>query len=290
MAALANYLENLFVDGFLRGGAIDTAGAANSTAVVKGLWTASTAYAVGDIVVPVGNTSAGGKFLLCTTAGTSGATFTTALGNPGSTVADNTATWTVISGMPSLLNLYFGLFTSSKGVRANSTAYSLNDTIVVLISSKYYFYKCTTAGTSAASQAGYVGAAGEAITDGTAVFTEQSASLDDGTAITEVSGGNYARVTVAATKANLAGTQAAASTTASTGTGGTTSNNNAITFPTPNANWHPSGGQVVGLFVSDRLTSGNTLSWVMLTAPKSVNGTDPAPSVAAGTWTLQLDN
>ena len=67
---------------------------------------------------------------------------------------------------------------------------------------------------------------------------------------TEVSGGSYARVTVASTLANWAGTQGALSTTVSTGTSGTTSNNNAITFPAPTAAW----GVVTSYAVYDSLT------------------------------------
>lgn len=113
MSQMSDYLENFLVDGIFRGGAVNTSGTVNSTAVVKGLWAAATAYSLGDIVVPVANTSAGGKFLKCTTAGTSGGTFTTALGNPGATVADNTVTWTIISGMPSNPALYVALFTAN---------------------------------------------------------------------------------------------------------------------------------------------------------------------------------
>jgi len=54
---------------------------------------------------------------------------------------------------------------------------------------------------------------------------------------TEVSGNAYARQDLAPSLTNWAGTQAAASTTASSGTSGTTSNNVAITFPTPTASW-----------------------------------------------------
>jgi hypothetical protein len=61
--------------------------------------------------------------------------------------------------------------------------------------------------------------------------------------VTEVSGGAYARVAVTASNANFAGTQAAGSTSASSGTSGTTSNNGSITFPAPTgADW----GAVVG--------------------------------------------
>ena len=46
-AAMSDYWENFATDGLLRGGAVTTAGAAGSSAVVKGFWTATTAYAVG---------------------------------------------------------------------------------------------------------------------------------------------------------------------------------------------------------------------------------------------------
>jgi hypothetical protein len=45
MANLSDYMENLLVDGVYRGGCLTSAGAAGSSAVVKGIWTASTAYA-----------------------------------------------------------------------------------------------------------------------------------------------------------------------------------------------------------------------------------------------------
>lgn len=185
--------------------------------------------------------------------------------------------------------LYFGLITASKGERLNSTAYALNDTSVVKIGTKYSFYKVTTAGTTAAALPGtYLGAAGEAVTDGTAVFTEQTAALGAGTALTEVSGGSYARVAVTASLVNFAGTQGPATTVASTGTNGSTSNNIAITYPAPTAQWHPTGGQVVGVAVYDAATAGNPWHWSMLSAPKSVNASDPAPSIAAAAWTDTL--
>ena len=59
---------------------------------------------------------------------------------------------------------------------------------------------------------------------------------------TEVSGTAYARVAVTSSLANWAGTQGAGTTVASSGTSGLTSNNAAITFPTPGAGgWGASG-------------------------------------------------
>ena len=103
---------------------------------------------------------------------------------------------------------------------------------------------------------------------------------------TEVTGGSYARVSVTSSLANWAGTQSAGSTTASSGTGGTTSNNNAITFPAPTANW----GVVTGYAVFDASTGGNMLIYSALTTSKTVNNGDAAPSFAAGSLTFQIDN
>lgn len=102
---------------------------------------------------------------------------------------------------------------------------------------------------------------------------------------TEVTGGSYARVAVTSSLANWAGTQSAGSTTASTGTGGQTSNNGAITFPAPTANW----GSVTHFAIYDASTSGNLWYWAALTTPKTVNNGDPAPSFAIGALTVTED-
>lgn len=64
----------------------------------------------------------------------------------------------------------------TRGSRANSTAYAVNDTVTLTADdSRLHLYKCTTLGTSAATQStNYNGASGEVVTDGTAVFTEQT--------------------------------------------------------------------------------------------------------------------
>lgn len=103
---------------------------------------------------------------------------------------------------------------------------------------------------------------------------------------TEVTGGSYARVAVTAALANFAGTQSAGSTTASSGTGGTSSNNGAITFPAPTANW----GVVTHFGLFDASTAGNLWIWGALTASKTINNGDAAPSFAAGALTFQIDN
>jgi hypothetical protein len=103
---------------------------------------------------------------------------------------------------------------------------------------------------------------------------------------TEVSGGAYARVAVTASLANWAGTQAAASTTASSGTSGTTSNNIAVTFPAPTANW----GVITSVGIFDALTAGNMLIYGNLTISKTVNNGDSAPTFQASALSFQIDN
>ena len=103
---------------------------------------------------------------------------------------------------------------------------------------------------------------------------------------TEVSGGSYARVAVTSSLANWAGTQSSGSTVASTGTNGTTSNNNAVTYPAPTANW----GTIVEVCVFDASSGGNLLFRTALTTNKTVNNGDAAPSFAAAALTFQTDN
>ncbi len=94
---------------------------------------------------------------------------------------------------------------------------------------------------------------------------------------TEVSGGSYARVSVGSSLANWAGTQSAGSTVASSGTGGQTSNNAAITFPTPSAGW----GTVTHFGIYDAASGGNLLFWGALTIAKTINQADTVTFPAA---------
>lgn len=108
----------------------------------------------------------------------------------------------------------------------------------------------------------------------------------DSTAGTEVSGGSYARVAVTASLANWSGTQGAGTTVASTGTSGTVSNNNAITYPAPTANW----GTVVCWGYLDSASGGVLWFYAALTANKTINNGDAAPSFAAAAASFQIDN
>ncbi len=107
----------------------------------------------------------------------------------------------------------------------------------------------------------------------------------DSTAGTEVTGGSYARVAVTAGLTQWAGTQSAGSTTASSGTGGTTSNNATISFPTPTAGW----GTVVCWGLADAASSGNLWIYSALTVNKTINNGDSV-SFSAGAATFQIDN
>lgn len=118
------------------------------------------------------------------------------------------------------------------------------------------------------------------------VALHTTADNDAGTARVEVAGGSYARVPITATLANWAGTQGAGTTVASTGSSGTTSNNGAITFAAPTANW----GTVAGMGLYDALTGGNEWVYGALQTPKTVNSGDPAPTFAAAALSIQVDN
>ena len=112
-----------------------------------------------------------------------------------------------------------------------------------------------------------------------------TAAPTDSTTGTEVSGGSYARVAATRSLAKWAGTQGAGTTAASSGTSGTTSNNEVFAFPVPSGNW----GVVTHVGIWDSLTGGNLCIFGALTVPKTVNNGDPAPSFPADTLSLQLD-
>ena len=100
---------------------------------------------------------------------------------------------------------------------------------------------------------------------------------------TEVTGGSYARVPVAASLANWAGTHGAGTSTASSGTGGQTSNNGVLAFPTATAPW----GTVVGFGLFDAATGGNLWIYAPLTAAQAI-GSGATASFAAGQLTVTL--
>jgi len=114
-----------------------------------------------------------------------------------------------------------------------------------------------------------------------ALFTAAPSDAGGGT---EVTGGSYARVSVAPGSTNWANTQNSG-TGASSGTGGQTSNKTTITFPAPTGNW----GVVTHFGIYDASSSGNLLFWAALTVAKTVNNGDAAPIFAANALTVTLD-
>lgn len=127
---------------------------------------------------------------------------------------------------------------------------------------------------------------GQAYTAPTTIYVALFTSACSDSAIgTEVSGGSYARPGLAASLVNWAGTQSAGSTVASSGTGGTTSNNTAINFATPSAGW----GLVTYIGLMDAVSGGNLLVCTALTTGKTINSGDTV-SFPAGSLTNQIDN
>ena len=107
-----------------------------------------------------------------------------------------------------------------------------------------------------------------------------TAACSDSSIGTEVTGGSYARVAITRSLTAFAGTQSAGSTTASSGTGGQTSNNAAINFPTPSAGW----GTVTHFFV---MSGTNIVLCQALTTSKTINSGDTV-SFAIGALTVTI--
>jgi len=188
-----------------------------------------------------------------------------------------------------LTNVYVALLKCTKGTVARSTAYSLNDTVCFVTPDGFnHLYKVTTAGTTAAGAPSYLGVADEAITDGTAVLTEQAAALEANTSMNEVSGGAYGRVTVACSLSAWAGTQGAGTTTASSGTNATTSNNAAITWTQATANWTTDPEKIWGFALYDASTAGNLVRYGGFTVAQSVLNTNTF-SILTGQLTVKVD-
>lgn len=118
-----------------------------------------------------------------------------------------------------------------------------------------------------------------------ALFTDTCTDAGPGTEVS-TSGTAYGRQAVVSSLANWAGTQSAGSTAASTGTGGTTSNNGAITWTASTAAW----GNIQSVGFMDAGTAGNRWICINLASPLNVSGTGFTVSFAAGQLTLQIDN
>lgn len=101
---------------------------------------------------------------------------------------------------------------------------------------------------------------------------------------TEVTGGSYARVDHPPLFSNWEGTGAEVTAVDSAGTGGHTANNGVITFPAPTANW----GLCSHTALLDNTSGGNFLIYGALTASKSVNNGDPAPTFQDGAFEFTI--
>ena len=118
-----------------------------------------------------------------------------------------------------------------------------------------------------------------------ALFTDSCTDAGPGTEVS-TSGTAYGRQGVTASLANWAGTQSAGSTVASSGTGGTTSNNNAITWTASTSPW----GTIQSVGWMDASTAGNRWICINLTSSLAVSGSGFTVSFAAGQLSFQIDN
>lgn len=117
-----------------------------------------------------------------------------------------------------------------------------------------------------------------------ALYTAAPSDTGGGTEATYT---GYARGQLDASATNWKGTGGETTATDSTGTSGTVSNNAIITVGAAAT----SGPQVVTHFgVFDACSGGNLLFWAALTASKTVNNGDPAPTFAVDALTIQTDN
>jgi hypothetical protein len=91
---------------------------------------------------------------------------------------------------------------------------------------------------------------------------------------------NYAPVALARSLANWAGTQGAGTTTASSGSGGQTSNNGAITWPAPGTTNTPQTITHLG-----RKNNGVLRQYFALTQQRTIDPNGAAPSIAIAGFT-----
>ena len=97
--------------------------------------------------------------------------------------------------------------------------------------------------------------------------TNAAANLEAGTLTDEVSGGSYARQSVAFAAAS----------------NGTSATNATVTFPAASANW----GTITHVAVMDAATAGNVLFWGAVTTAKTIESGDTF-QVTSGNLTVSL--
>lgn len=182
---------------------------------------------------------------------------------------------------------------ASVSLRNNSQAVATGVFIVLNDSSgNPHLLKCTTAGTTAASPPNVAITNDGTVTDGTVTWTDQNAVLEAATVAQyaagtvlpiEFAGGTYARQTLTASLANMAGTQSAGSTTASTGTVATTSNNATITF-------NGGTGGNAGIFFITDATGIDVYEYGFITGAPVPIANGATITFNAGALTFQEDN
>lgn len=122
-----------------------------------------------------------------------------------------------------------------------------------------------------------------------ALLTAAPSDASTGATITEASYTGYARGALNQSASNWKGTGGETTATDSSGTNGTVSNNSVITIGSAAT----SGPTLVTHFaVLDSCTigAGNVLFYAALTASKTINNGDPAPTFAVDALTVQIDN
>ena len=116
-----------------------------------------------------------------------------------------------------------------------------------------------------------------------ALYTTSCTDSAGGTEVANAN--NYARASFTPSLANWSGTQAAASTTASSGTGGVSSNNGTISFNVPSGSW----GTVTHFGLVDSATHGAGNLWVCIDlSPDQTIGSGNTVSFAAGAFTVTV--
>lgn len=116
-----------------------------------------------------------------------------------------------------------------------------------------------------------------------ALYTTACAS--DSATFTEVTGSGYSRKQYNPSLANWSGTQGDGTTVASSGTTGTTKNNNAITFDPATGDW----GTVQCFAVMSASSGGTMYFYAPLTSARNITNGSTA-SFAAYALTLQIDS
>lgn len=116
-----------------------------------------------------------------------------------------------------------------------------------------------------------------------ALFTAAPSDAGGGT---EVSGTGYARVAIPCALATWSGTQGQGTIVASSGTGGTSYNNQAVTFGEPGGAW----GTVTHFAIMDADTSGNMWYWNSLASEKTITAGNGAVVFLPNELSLQIDN